>query len=194
MSDSGAVTNGNGLDLDGFFVEGADHSKTKTAIVTKYFFTWASIIGRKTRSDRIGYVDLYAGPGRFMDGTKSTPLLILEQAIADARTRDMLVTMFNDGKPAHADSLEAAINALPGIETLKYKPQIEKAEVGPGTVTAFNIPLIPTFAFIDPYGYKGLSLGLVNAVIKDWACECLFFFNYNRINPGINNRAVTPHM
>jgi hypothetical protein len=34
----------------------------------------------------------------------------------------------------------------------------------------------------------------VNAVIKDWACECLFFFNYNRINPGINNPAVATHM
>jgi len=183
-----------GSDLDEFFVEGADHSKVKTTIATKYFFPWATIIGRKTRSDKIGYVDLYAGPGRFMDGTKSTPLLILEQAIADLRMRDILVTYFNDGKPAHADSLEASINALPGIETLKYKPKIDKNKVGPGTVSAFDIPLIPTFAFIDPYGYKGLSLGLVNAVIKDWGCECLFFFNYNRINPGINNPVVAKHM
>jgi three-Cys-motif partner protein len=195
MSSIGSVTNGDGLEgLDGFFVEGADHSKVKTTIATKYFFTWADIIGRKTRSNRIGYVDLYAGPGRFMDGTKSTPLLILEHAIGDNRMRKMLVTYFNDGKPAHADSLEAAINTLPYIKTLKYEPEIDKNKVGPGTVTAFGKPLIPTFAFIDPYGYKGLSLGLVNAVIKDWACECLFFFNYNRINPGINNRMVTRHM
>jgi three-Cys-motif partner protein len=34
----------------------------------------------------------------------------------------------------------------------------------------------------------------VNAVIKDWACECLFFFNYNRINPGISNPMATAHM
>jgi three-Cys-motif partner protein len=181
-------------DLDEFFVEGADHSKVKTAIATKYFFTWANIVGRKTRSDRIAYADLYAGPGRFMDGTKSTPLLILEKAIADERMRHMLVTIFNDGKPSHADSLEAAINGLPGIETLKYKPHIDKAKVGPGTVAAFNVPIIPTFAFIDPYGYVGLSLGLVNAVIKDWACECLFFFNYNRISPVINNPVVNKHM
>jgi len=106
----------------------------------------------------------------------------------------MLVTYFNDGNPAHADSLETAIGALPGIGTLKHAPQIDKSKVGPGTVTAFEKPIVPTFAFIDPYGYKGLSLGLVNAVIKDWACECLFFFNYNRINPGINNDKVKRHM
>ena len=74
-----------GSDVDEFFVEGSDHSKVKTTIATKYFFTWADIVGRKTRSNRIGYVDLYAGPGRFMDGTKSTPLLILERAINDPR-------------------------------------------------------------------------------------------------------------
>jgi len=71
---------------------------------------------------------------------------------------------------------------------------MDQNKVGSGTVAAFGKPLIPTFAFIDPYGYKGLSLGLVNAVIKDWACACLFFFNYNRINPGISNPVVTPHM
>jgi hypothetical protein len=50
-------------DLDGFFVEGADHSNVKTTIATKYFFTWAEIVARKTRLNRIAYVDLYAGPG-----------------------------------------------------------------------------------------------------------------------------------
>jgi len=181
-------------ELDEFFAEKADHSQVKTTIMTKYFFPWATIMARNTREDRIAYVDLYAGPGRYVDGTKSTPLLILEQAIADSAMRDMLVTLFNDGKPAHADSLEAAIKALPGIETLKHQPQIDKSEVGPDTVATFGKPIVPTFAFIDPYGYKGLSLGLVNAVIKDWGCECLFFFNYNRINPGINNPVVTKHM
>jgi len=181
-------------DVDTFFVESAEHSKLKTTIATKYFFTWARIIMRTERSPRIGYVDLYAGPGRFVDGTKSTPLLILERTIRDPRMREKLVTYFNDGKPAHANSLEASINALPGLGTLTYAPKIDKHQVGPRTVAAFEKPHIPTFAFIDPYGYKGLSLGLVNAIIKDWACECLFFFNYNRINPGINNSSVTRHM
>jgi len=70
-------------ELDAFFVESAEHSKLKTTIATKYFFTWARIIMKTARSTKIGYVDLYAGPGRFIDGTKSTPLLILERAIRE---------------------------------------------------------------------------------------------------------------
>jgi len=182
-----------GPELDEFFVAGADHSKVKTTIATKYFATWAGIIG--PQKERIGYIDFYAGAGRFKDGTNSTPLIILERAIADPHLRVKLVTYFNDGKPAHAKSLSTAINAMPGITTLKYAPKIYTNKVGPATAAFFaSRPIIPTFAFIDPYGYKGLSLGLVRAVLKDWACECLFFLNYNRINAGINNAKVATHM
>jgi hypothetical protein len=47
---------------------------------------------------------------------------------------------------------------------------------------------------VDPWGYKGLSLQLVNAVLKDWGCDCLFFFNYNRISMGLPNNLVEDHM
>jgi hypothetical protein len=54
--------------------------------------------------------------------------------------------------------------------------------------------LVPTFFFVDPFGYKGLSLRLVNSVLKDRGCDCVFFFNYNRINMGLGNAAVEEHM
>lgn len=54
--------------------------------------------------------------------------------------------------------------------------------------------LSPTFFFVDPWGYKGLSLGLINSVLKNWGCDCVFFFNYNRINMGLNNEVVKQHM
>jgi hypothetical protein len=57
-----------------------------------------------------------------------------------------------------------------------------------------SLNLAPTLCFVDPWGYKGLSLRLINSVLKDWACECLFFFNYNRINMGLGNQYVKEHM
>jgi hypothetical protein len=53
---------------------------------------------------------------------------------------------------------------------------------------------MPTLFFVDPWGYKGLSLELISSIIKDWGCDCVFFFNYNRINMGITNDAIKPHM
>ncbi len=49
---------------------------------------------------------------------------------------------------------------------------------------------IPTLSFIDPWGYKGLSLPLVRVLVKDWGCDSIFFFNYRRINPGIENEVL----
>ena len=54
--------------------------------------------------------------------------------------------------------------------------------------------LVPTLLFVDPWGYKGLSLALINSVVQNWGCDCIFFFNYNRINPGVSNDTVREHM
>jgi hypothetical protein len=60
--------------------------------------------------------------------------------------------------------------------------------------SADGIRLIPSFSFVDPFGYKGLSLKIVNGVIKDWGSDCVFFFNYGRINAGTTNPLVKPHI
>jgi hypothetical protein len=48
--------------------------------------------------------------------------------------------------------------------------------------------------FIDPWGYKGLSLDLFGGAIKDWGCDCIFFFNYLRVNMALNNPYFIEHM
>jgi three-Cys-motif partner protein len=182
------------MDTDTFFEESTEQSRIKAAIVRDYFWAWAKIILKK-QSGRIAYIDLFAGPGKYRDGTKSTPLLVLERAIADPDLRERLVTTFNDADHENVRLLRAEIAALPGIEKLKYQPEVDAGEVGDETVQAFRkIDLVPTFLFADPWGYKGLSLDLINSFLKNWGCDCVFFFNYNRVNPGLGNEAVKGHM
>lgn len=184
-----------------FFEISKDQSRVKTAIVTKYFDAWAQVmmaVQDKMKGmfgDKIAYLDLFAGPGRYEDGTKSTPLVILEHAIGNEKLRNRLQTIFNDKDDDNTKSLENAINALPNIRTLRYPPIIRNAEIGTEIVKLFEQwKIVPTFFFVDPWGYKGLSLQLVNAVLKDWGCDCLFFFNYNRISMGLPNELVEEHM
>lgn len=180
-----------------FFDEASEQSRIKASIVRDYFWAWARVIlpTVKKQAGRIAYIDLFAGPGRYKDGTKSTPLLILETAISDPDMRKRLVTLFNDADRDNAHALERAIAGLPGIKKLKYKPEVESNEVGDEIVKMFEkMNLVPTFFFVDPWGYKGLSLGLVNSVLKNWGCDCVFFFNYNRINMGLGNDAVEKHI
>ncbi len=184
-----------------FFDEQTEQSLVKATIVSKYFNVWAKVIisTQKRYPDRsskkIAYIDLFAGPGRYADGTQSTPIKILKNAIETPDIRNRLVTLFNDKDEENSQSLEKAINELPGVEKLKYKPQVENKEVGEEIVKMFEeMSLIPTLFFVDPWGYKGLSLRFVNSVLKDWGCDCIFFFNYNRINMGLSNPIVKEHM
>lgn len=129
---------------------------------------------KRSAQPRIAYIDLFAGPGRYNDQTKSTPILVLEQAIEDSDMRDMLVTIFNDVNTDNTRSLEQTISEIPGISQLRYQPTVYNDEVGENIVKMFEqIHLVPTLFFVDPWGYKGLSLRLINSVLKDWGCDCM---------------------
>lgn len=180
-----------------FFDERQDQSEVKARIVVKYFVAWANVILPSViRADsRLAYVDLYAGPGRYKDGSASTPLLVLEKAISDQRLSRYLVTLFNDVDSQKTSTLQSEIDKLPGIEKLAHRPTVSCNAVDEDATRYFTeTRMVPSFTFIDPWGYKGLSLKIVNGVIKDWGCDCVFFFNYNRINAGICNDAVKQHM
>ncbi len=185
--------------VDSFFEEQREQSEVKANIVAKYFYAWSNVmLGAKRkfrRFDRIAYIDLFAGPGRYKDGSKSTPLMVLERAISHPELAKVLVTMFNDRDPENVASLQDEIEALDGYQTLAHKPVIYCSEVGEDATRMFaSTRQCPTFTFVDPFGYKGLSRGIIQSIIKDWGCDCVVFFNYARINAGLNNDAVRHHI
>lgn len=185
------------MNTGNFFDETSEQSAIKAEIISKYFWAWAKVIipTAKKSPGRIAYIDLFAGPGRYKDGTSSTPLLVLQKVTQDIELRQMLVTIFNDKDQNNSQSLKKAIEDIPGINTLKYPPKVHSYEVGDQIAQMFlQMHLVPTFFFVDPWGYKGLSLRLVNSILKDWGCDCVFFFNYNRINMWLSNSLVQAHM
>jgi len=78
-----------------FFDETREQSAIKAEIVADYFWAWAKIIGRtvKGRGDMVAYIDLFAGPGCYRDGSASTPLLVLQKAIGDPELAQLLVSV-----------------------------------------------------------------------------------------------------
>lgn len=175
-----------------FCAQQTAQSRVKAEIITKYFASRATIIS-SAGATKLVYIDLWSGRGRYEDGSESTPLTVLRRAIDDSVVSKSLVTIFNDKD--YADVLRAEIKALPGVETLKYEPSVYNTEVGATPPEVFEkIRLAPTLALLDPWGYKGLSRELIRSLLKDWGCEVLFFFNYNRVNMDITNETVTKHM
>ncbi len=188
---------------DEFFEDRTHQSEVKSAIVAKYFDAWANVIvnAQKRRRERsvgtLAYVDLFAGPGTYGDGIISTPLLVLRKAVQDTELRQRLVTVFNDQDPQSCETLRSAIAKLPDVDKLSYEPKVTNLEVGEQVVSLLEqMHTVPTLFFFDPWGYKGLSLRLIESAAKDWGCDCIFFFNYNRINMnlGLDNEAVQANL
>ena len=183
-----------------FFDEQAMQSRVKAEIVSKYFWAWAKvIIGFQKKNpkfdQKIAYIDLFAGPGRYKNGKASTPIMVIEKAVNDYDLCERLVTILNDRDADCVENLKAEISNISGIEKLKFQPIIKNNVVGEQIAEIYEKKnLIPTLSFVDPWGYKGLSLKLVNSFLKDFGCDCIFFFNYNRINMGLRNPKVIEHI
>ena len=167
-----------------FFKKLREGSRIKQKIVSEYFVYYNRVMA--PRNDKVGYADLFAGPGLYTnDGGnphKSIPVLVCEAAIREEVIRQKVHLWFNDGDTQNYRELTAAIRSIPGIERLRYEPSIDNKIIDAQWAAVMTKIKVPTLVFLDPCGYKGLSLRLVRSVLAGFGNDCIFFFNYSRIN------------
>lgn len=180
--------------VDDFFRQDQkEQSAIKVAIVYKYFDAWSNVIKNvvKKRGGNLAYVDLFSGPGFYEDlitgaRTDSTPLVILKRAVSDPILRERLVSWFNDINADHADKLSSAISNIPGIHDMRHAPIVNNIKVTDEVQNQLRgILHVPALYFIDPYGYIGVSAEFINTALETPMSECIFFFNFSRINRGL---------
>ncbi len=167
-----------------FFSKLREGSRKKQKIVSEYFVYYNRVMARG--NDKVGYADLFAGPGLYVDSNghpqKSIPILVCEAALREQIIREKVHLWFNDGDSKNYNELKAAIGSVPGIGTLRHTPTIQNKIVDAGWAEKLAKLKIPTLVFLDPCGYKGLSLKLVASALGGFGNDCIFFFNYSRIN------------
>ena len=106
-----------------FFDEQTDESEVKSRIVEKYFDAWSRVIlpTAKKLNRTMAYVDLYAGPGRYRDGSASTPILVLQRTLANPDLCERLEMIFNDVDENNSSTLQREINSVAKVGSLKYR-------------------------------------------------------------------------
>lgn len=181
--------------VEKFFETQNAPSQVKSAIVSNYFGAWAAIMTKRAGKRVIGYADLFAGRGRFDDGSESTPILVVRKAVNDPTFRSALKTFFNDKNADEIAALQREIGSIAGIEGLAHAPRFHSEAAGPQIVKSLaDFRLIPTVLFADPFGYMGISLELIKLLLENQKSEALVFFNTNRINAGLSNEFVREHI
>lgn len=167
------------------------HTRAKHAILKRYLQAWMVILSQGKFSE-ILYIDGFAGPGEYKGGEAGSPLIALDTALEHkSQLKAKLHFLFVEKDDRRADRLrkQVALRTLP----LNFSVVVE------GGVTfeaAFerrfpefvrNGRLIPTFAFIDPFGWTGAPFRLVKQILAHRNCEVFVNFMYEEINRFIGH-------
>jgi three-Cys-motif partner protein len=183
-----------------FFTEQSIQSRVKAEIISKYVSAWARIVlsFQKKRghvAPVAAYIDLFSGPGTYEDNNKSTPLLVVEEAIKYPLVYNGLRAIFNDNTPTHIESLEQEIKTVENISTLKYPPSYFMENASIALIDKFDISSdVPQFFFLDQFGYSDVKPDLIRRVFHARMCDCAFFFKYSRVVAALSNPEASSNM
>ena len=172
-------------DNEAFFSDQTEQSAIKAHIVSSYFTAWSRVI--KKWDCKMAYIDLFCGPGRYDDDKPSAPLQIIQSTLNDPILTQKMTFLFNDYDPVNIKSLQQEVSALDICKKLKHI-RYSTETMNTDTPSKLYIPKnMPVLSFVDPFGYKGLTRELINKLIANQGSDCIFFFNYNRINMALSS-------
>ena len=177
-----------------FFEKQSISSKIKASIVSEYFPSYCKIIAKKHEPIELRYIDLFAGPGFYEDGSPSTPILIGDHCNKDGFLKQKVKLIFNDNQ--YYDVLKQNFLRVFPEGTFSRKPHFGKSTVGEHKgisdflTTTTHIGKKnerPSLLFIDPFGYKGIETKILAEFLKNWGNEIFIFVNTKRIHPALEN-------
>lgn len=169
-----------------FFTDQTEQSATKAKIVSSYFSAWARIIQKWNVP--MGYIDLFCGPGKYGDNSLSAPLLIMQSTLQSPNLMQNMSFIFNDNDVNNTRALKQSIDLMDKERKLSGRVKFYNETVERGFHNRLHIPnSMPVLSFVDPFGYKGLTMNLIDYLISNPGSDCIFFFNYNRINMALSS-------
>ena len=169
-----------------FFADQTEQSAVKAHIVSSYFSAWSRVIQKWDTP--MAYIDLFCGPGKYGDNNLSAPLLIIESTLENPKLLNKMRFVFNDCDSNNIASLKKSIMQIDTNGILSQRVQYYNETVEAGFHNRLRIPKnMPALSFVDPFGYKGLTLNLISYLISNSGSDCIFFFNYNRINMAFSS-------
>ena len=158
------------------------HTIAKIEMLRKYLVVWFSILGTKFRGADLWYIDGFAGPGEYTNYPEGSPIAALRAAdealvLAKNWIAGKVHCVFIEEDPERFSNLQAKLAEFP------QDPRVARhlfnstfvdgiAELRKQTVNPFRLRQ-PVFAFIDPFGVKGLPFNTVKGFLTREGCEVL---------------------
>jgi three-Cys-motif partner protein len=170
------------------------HTRAKHEILRRYLAAWLPILGKW--NGRIVFIDGFAGPGRYKGGEPGSPVIALETLLEHKYFQQLrpgreVVFIFIEQDSARVEALRGEVDTIqvPGWVKVDVREgefvdhMTEILDFLDGTRSR----LAPTFALIDPFGFKGLPMRLISRMVSHPRCECLISFIYESVNRFIDH-------
>jgi len=158
------------------------HTIAKIEMVRKYFVVWLSIFGATFKRTDLWYIDGFAGPGEYDNYPEGSPVAAIgaaEEALANRagwQGGDVHCLFIEEDADRFANLVAklATIPEHPRIKRHIYHSTFQEgmAQLWKESINPFR-PSRPTFAFIDPFGIKGLPLAIVKELLDSHMKEVL---------------------
>jgi three-Cys-motif partner protein len=161
-------------------------TQVKHRILTGYLPAYLTAL--KNLSQRLLYVDGFAGRGKYLEGgieRSGSPLLALELLADDPTLQAKVDLLFIENRADHFSDLMAHVEAFCVAHPNVPKPVLRKGrfaeEYQAAAADRKSGPPPATFLFIDPCGVDGVDMKTIASVLRQPRCELFLFFNSNGI-------------
>lgn len=162
------------------------HTLAKHEILRRYLAAWYPILCRYNSC--VVYIDGFCGPGRYLGGEPGSPIIAIKEAIkhGDLLDKNKLTFLFVDERSDRIEHLKSeiaqidlpknfSVNSVAG----EFEEKLRSLLIG---LNEMGSQLAPTFAFIDPFGFKGLPFELICELIINPKTEVFISFMADSIN------------
>lgn len=151
------------------------HTKAKHEILERYLDAWFPILAKYNQ--RIIYLDGFCGPGRYKGGEDGSPIIAIKKALNHfGKLKDREITfIFIDERKDRIDHLKSEIASMTIPSNFTIYTEVSEFEKTVSQILSDlkskNLNIAPTFAFIDPFGFKGIPFSVVKELLSNSKTE-----------------------
>ncbi|KJC64482.1 three-Cys-motif partner protein TcmP [Agreia bicolorata] len=178
------------------------HTSAKHAILRHYLNAWFPVLS--SWSKRVVFIDGFAGPGSYAGGEPGSPELalrtLLDHGHATRMKETQFVFIFNEFNTerhaeleAHVDKLSVEHKGWPKNVVVKVHNDNFKTVAEQILTSLGDDRMAPTFAFVDPFGYKDVPLELIARLMKYKQSELFIYWDANSANRFATGNIVDEH-
>jgi len=158
-----------------------EHTRVKHILLSKYLKVWITALGKY--NPKICYFDGFAGRGEYADGTLGSPLRALKLADELSGYFRKLICYFIEKDKDNFENLEEVLKREEANvkNWQKIEVEIKNDEFANVIAEIFkNMEeghiLIPSFFFIDPFGFSGIPFHIITRILSNPKTEVFFTF------------------